>query len=152
MQCLKKWLEIWCDRSIPNQVTGATSYFTWYVNVATAYFCWMYVEFDRAKSEGTTPPPMYTVAFAEAKMWAHKMKVQSNMAHSTGVINDATTQICTNLDNVLREVDILTMYQKHHSNSLRIFVKGVTAICFTKSKCCKLCARSRSRYSRIIGP
>jgi len=62
-------------------------------------------ELKKAKEENRTPPPLYSVNFAEAKKWSTKMKGLSNLAHSTGVVNEATMDICANLDTVVAAVD-----------------------------------------------
>eukprot|EP00956_Cyclotella_meneghiniana_P042009 scaffold248301_cov116-Cyclotella_meneghiniana.AAC.1 len=99
-----KWLELWSDPSIPQPARGRASYFVWYNQIHKAYSTWRFNEFARAERDGTTPPPLYNVSFTNARMWAHKMKSRSNMAHASGVVNNETAEMSSNLDATLNLV------------------------------------------------
>ncbi|KAL7531651.1 hypothetical protein ACHAXR_006429 [Thalassiosira sp. AJA248-18] len=94
----EKWLDIWADPQIPQPRRGGTSYFQWYVKACSTYEKWRMTELSKAHEEGTTPPPLYRVPFTEAKLWSVKMKEVSRLAYSTGVVNETTAELRTNLD------------------------------------------------------
>ena len=102
--CLK-WIEIWADPAIPQPQRGGTTYLQWYLMVCKTYEKWRLLELRKAKDEKSTPPPLYPVTFREAKRWATLMKELSDLAHSHGVVNDTSAQICANWDSFIDNID-----------------------------------------------
>lgn len=102
---LEKWTSIWSDPSNPQPQRGSTTYYKWYCCTCLIYEKWRITELSAAKMSGSTPPPLYQVAYKEARNWAIEMKALSNSAHAAGVVNEATAAICHNLDTVVKAVD-----------------------------------------------
>ena len=101
---LAKWTSIWSDPEIPQPQKGNTTYLGWYFKAVIVYERWRMAELSKAKDENRPPPPLYFVKFRDAKQWAMKMKQLSNSAHASGVVNEATSELCANLDTLLSNV------------------------------------------------